>query len=148
MSNLNQNVKVTRVMDAVAVGLTAQNSSVIDMQGFDGVAFILLAGTITDGDLSLKIQQDTVLAFDDDAQDLLGTLATILNANDDDCAIVDIFRPRERFVRAVVVRGGATGAVIDGVLAIQYNGRKRPTVHDSATVAASESHSSPAEGTA
>ena len=59
---------------------------------------------------------------------------------------VDVFRPRERYVRLVIDRATAN-AVIDGVIAIQYGARKMPTTH-ATSVAASESHTSPAEGTA
>jgi hypothetical protein len=57
-----------------------------------------------------------------------------------------VFRPAERYVRAVVTRGTAD-AVIDGVIAIQYGARVLPATQD-ATVAGIETHVSPAEGTA
>ena len=142
----NPRVKITRVMNAQAVGTTTVNGSEIDMQNFEGVLFILFGGTVTDGDLGLKAQQDTVTGMGS-AADLAGTLTEILNADDNKIAVLDIHLPRERFVRGVAVRGGATGAVIDGMVAVQYGVRKKPTTHDVTTVAASTSVVSPAEGT-
>lgn len=147
MHSLQKAVKVTRVMNAVAAGTSDQNSSVIDMQGFDGVVFMAAFGTITSGAVtSIKVQQGADSGLSD-AADLEGTSVTVADDDDNQVAIVEVYRPRERYVRLVVDRG-TQNAVIDGVLAIQYNGRIKPTTHDSSTVIAAESHNSPAEGTA
>jgi hypothetical protein len=60
--------------------------------------------------------------------------------------VLDIHRPADPYVRAVVTRGTAD-ATIDGVIAIQYGARLLPTFQDS-TVAGIETHVSPAEGAA
>lgn len=147
MHSLQKEVKVTRVMNAVAAGTSDQNSSVIDMQGWDGVTFIAAFGAITSGAVtSVKVQQGTDGTVTD-AADLEGTAVTVADDDDNQVAIVEVYRPRERYVRLVVDRG-TQNAVIDGVIAIQYNGRKQPSTHDSTTVISAESHNSPAEGTA
>lgn len=145
--NLSKNVKVTRVMNAVAAGTTDQNSSIIDMSGFDGVLFIAMFGTLTATQVTqIKGQQDTDPAGGTMA-DLAGTLVgPLADADSNKCLQLDLLRPRKRYVRCVVDRGTAN-AVIDGMLAIQYRGSKAPTVH-AASVAFSETHASPAEGTA
>ena len=142
---LKPETKYTRALNAVAVGTTDQNGSAIDMADFEGCLFILVAGTITGGNLSLKAQQDSVVGMGG-AQDLAGTLTTILDADDNKIAVLDIKNPGKRFIRGVAVRGTPTGAVIDGMIAIQYNGRKKPTIND-ATVAAAKALVTPAEGT-
>jgi hypothetical protein len=43
---------------------------------------------------------------------------------------------------------GTANAVIDGIIAIQYNANVEPVTHDSTTVVGSEFHHAPAEGTA
>jgi hypothetical protein len=147
MHSLQKQVKVTRVMNAVAAGTSDQNSSVIDMQGWDGVTFLAAFGTITSGAVtSVKVQQGADSGLSDGA-DLEGTSVTVADDDDNQIAIVEVYRPRERYVRLVVDRG-TQNAVIDGVIAIQYNGRRQPSTHDSSTVIAAESHNSPAEGTA
>ncbi len=145
--NLSKEVKVTRVMNAVAAGTTNQNSTVLDMQGFEGVMFVAAFGALTATQVtSLKAQQGT-LSDGSDMADLAGTLTGPLADTDGNKLLVlDVFRPQERYVRCVVGRGTAN-AVIDGVIAIQYCSRKAPTTHDT-TVAFSELHVSPDEGTA
>jgi hypothetical protein len=147
MSNISTDTKITRVLNAVAVGTTNQNGSILDMEGFEGVEFILLGGTITDGNLSIKAQ-DGAAANLSDANDLANTLVTLQNTDDNKAAVLDIFKPLKRYIRPVIVRGGATGAVIDGVIAIQYKSRTKPTTNDATTVGATETWISPADGTA
>lgn len=145
--NLANEVKVTRVMNAVAAGTTDQTSSVVDMLGWDGCMFITSFGTITTGAVtSVKLQQDTASGFGT-AADLAGTAQTVADTDDNKSVIHDIYRPQERYV-AVVIDRGTQNAVIDGVWALQYKGRRQPTTHDSTTVIGCETYNSPSEGTA
>jgi hypothetical protein len=145
--NLDSATKVTRVMNAQAVATTNVNGSILDMEGFEGVEFILLGGTITDGLLSIKAQ-DGAAANLSDAADLANTLVTLQNTDDNKAAVLDVVKPIKRYIRPVVVRGGATGAVIDGVIAIQYGAKKKPVSNDASTVGSTETWVSPADGTA
>ena len=45
--NLSKAAKVTRVMNAVAAGTSDQNSSSVDMKGFDACQFVVAFGAIT-----------------------------------------------------------------------------------------------------
>jgi hypothetical protein len=146
--NLSKNVKVTRVMNGVTAGTgDTQTGSILDMQGFDGVVFIALFGELTGAAVTkLKAQQGAAAAMGD-AADLAGTELSIPPTNDNDCLILDIYKPRERYVRPVITRADAN-AVIDGIIAIQYGASVAPTTHDSATIALTELHVSPVEGTA
>jgi hypothetical protein len=144
--NIGKNIKITRVLAAVAAGTTVQNSSVLDMSGYDGVLFVGAVGALTATAVTgLKAQQGQAANLSD-AADLEGSLASIPDTGSDGTAVVDVYRPRERYVRAVFVRGTAN-AVLDGIIAIQYKGRKAPPTHD-ATVIAAKYLNSPAEGTA
>jgi len=145
--NLLKNIKVTRVLNAVAAGTTDQNSSILDMQGFDGVLFIAAFGTLTATQVtSLKAQQGAASDLSD-AADLAGTATgPLADADGNKLLCLDVYRPQERYVRCVVDRGTAN-AVIDGVIAIQYAGSKLP-ISQGTTVAFAEAHVSPAEGTA
>lgn len=147
MDHLSDCVKTIRVMNAVAAGTSDQNSSVVDMAGYDGVRFIALFGTLTATQVTkIKVQQGTDATVTD-AADLEGTATTALADGDSNkMLITDIIRPRERYVRCVVDRGTAN-AVIDGVVAEVYKARSVPVTQDS-TVAYAEQHVSPAEGTA
>ena len=145
--NLLDEIKITRVMNAVAAGTTDQNSTEVDMQNWDGVLFVAAFGTLTATQVTqIKAQQDVVTGMAG-AADLLGTLVgPLADADGNKCLVLDVYRPQERFVRCVVDRGTAN-AVIDGVVAIQYRGRVSPATQ-AASVAFAEKHSSPAEGTA
>ena len=146
MLSLNRNTKISRVLDAQAAGTTDENSSAVDMQGWEGVLFVALFGTLTATQATaIKAQQATSLTGT--FSDLAGTKVGPLADGDSNKALaLDVKNPRERYVRCVVDRSTAD-AVIDGVVAIQYGPRKMPTADDS-TVAAAKSHTSPAEGTA
>lgn len=146
LENLLKDAEIQRVMDSVAAGQAANTSSEVDMAGFDAVMFICLIGAVTaTGTVTMKIQQDTATGMAS-AADLEGT-AIAADSDDDDLLLVtDLIRPQERFVRAVVTTATANGE-IDGVIAIKYRAKNRPTTQG-ATVVDSELHLSPAEGTA
>lgn len=140
-------VKTIRAMNAVAAGTSDQNSSVVDTAGYEAVRFIALFGTLTATQVtSVKVQQGA-LSDGSDMADLEGTSTGPLADGDSNKAlIVEVVRPRERYVRLVVDRGTAN-AVIDGVIAELYQPRVMPITQDT-TVSAAEKHASPAEGTA
>ena len=148
MLNLSKEVKVTRVMDAVAAGTDdVQEGTVLDMSGFDGVVFIAALGTLTASAVTDLRAQQGKLADGSDMADLKGTKVSLADDDDNKLAVLDVYRPQERYVQCNIVRATAN-AVIDGVIALQYKGRKAPVTHDAATVAGSELHVSPNEGTA
>lgn len=145
ISNL---IKTTRVMNAVAAGTTDQNSASLDMANFEGVRLTALFGTITvNAVTSIKAQQSDDDGVADAFSDLAGSAIAVAADDDNQAAVLDIWRPQKRYVRLVIDRGTAN-AVIDGVLAEQYGARKLPTTDDAATVVAREVHASPDEGTA
>jgi hypothetical protein len=146
--NLHGTILPVRHSNAVAAGTTdIEPATGVDMAGFKGCYFIVLFGTITATAVtSIKVQSDTVSTMDTDPQDLTGTSITVAADDDNQMAIVDVWNPRERYLRCVVDRGTAN-AVVDGIIAIKYGARKRP-VTLGATVVASEFHQAPAEGTA
>lgn len=145
---LHDEIKITRVLNAVAAGTSVQAATAVDMTGFDGVLFIALLGTLTATQVtSLKAQQSSDAAVADDYSDLLGSnVGPLADGDSNKMLVLDVFRPEKRYVKPVVVRGTAN-AVIDGVIAIQYTARSLPTAH-AASVAFSEKTASPAEGTA
>jgi hypothetical protein len=146
MLNALRQTKVTRILNAVAAGQTVQPSSIIDMKGFDGVVFLALFGSITTGAVtSMKAQQGKEADMSD-AADLKDSKIDIADDRDNDALILDIFRPLDRYLKAVISRA-TQDAVIDGVLAIQYKAGYMPTTQDAASVAGSKFLLSPAEGT-
>lgn len=144
--NLAHNVSISRSLNAVAAGTSVQNGTAVDMQGWDGVVFILAVGTLTATAVTALKGQQGNASDGSDGADLLGTSVPLADTASNKLAVLDIYRPQKRYVRPVVSRGTAN-AVIDSVIAIRYRGRKAPITLDS-TVAAAEYHQSPIEGTA
>jgi|SRR5579859_2640482 len=134
MPNLSNAFNLVRVSNAVAAGVTAINCTHVDMEGWDGVVFICLLNALT------ATQQTNLAAQNgsqsNDSDQALITGAQTPNAADADsnkALVLDVYRPQKRYVRAVVNRGTAN-AVIDGVIALQYQGDKLPTKTLDATI--------------
>jgi hypothetical protein len=145
--NFSKACKVVRVMNGVAAGTTDQNGTGVDMTGFEGVAFVAALGAITASAVtSLKAQQSDDDGSADDYTDLEGTDVPIDDDEDNKLLILDIYRPRKRYVRPVLLRETAN-AVIDGIYAVLYGPKDEPITPD-ASVAETELHVSPDEGTA
>jgi hypothetical protein len=136
-----------RQINATAAGvtvLTGPNS--YDMQGYDGVVFIAAIGTLSATQVTFLGAQGSA---DGTTWGAVGTAAAptnliagaqtaaMLDADSNKLLVLDIFRPQQRFVRAVLYRGTAN-AVVDGVIAIRYEAKKQPTVQDVTTVSASK----------
>jgi len=145
MEFLSNKVKTIRVSNAVAVGTTTITVTTVDMANYDGVRFLVLFGAITDGTPNLQGRQGQQSNMSD-AATLLGTDVAMADTDDNKIGILEVVRPQERYVDCQIVRGGATGCVIDGVIAELFNPRVQPITQD-ATVGQIEKHASPAEGT-
>lgn len=142
------NIEIREVGAPVAnASNTDSNSDRIDMAGYEGVIFI---ATVTDsaatGVATLKVEQNTSDS-DSGMAALAGATAAKTCAINDDIndanLIVEVYRPRERYVQAV--RTSATANIAFGsVIAVLYGKRKMP-VTEHATVLTSASVTSPAE---
>lgn len=149
MRLLNQDIRLSRPLNAVAAGTTNQTSSAIDMQadgGYDGLLLILAVGALTATQVTrLKAQYS-----DDDSTyaDIEGSLtAAFADGDGNKCVVLDIYQPKSRYIKAIAVRGTAN-AVLDGIIAIQYRGKKRPSTHLATHIASSKTLVCPAAGTA
>ena len=144
---LFENAKLQRVMVAQVAGTSdTLTSTGVDMTGYDGVVFLLSVGTLTATAVtSFHAAQGDTLGGS--YADLAGTSQSLTaGTHDDFMGSLTIHRPGDRFVRLEIVRATAN-AVIDDVTAIRYRGN-HPVTHDAATVATTELHISPDEGTA
>ena len=149
--HLSDEVKTIRVHAPVAAGATdITDATVIDMQGYEAVRFIVGFGAITGGAAtSVKVQQaqakssDTALTS---GADLVGSGITVLDSADNTLVITDIWHPQERYVQPHVLRA-TQNAVVDLIIAELYKAAKEPVTQD-ATVSSLEKHNSPDEGTA
>lgn len=116
--------------------------AILDMTGYDSVAFIAFALKGEALDFSIKAQQGDASNLSDYA-DLAGTavaFSTTIPA--DGLTTLEIHQPSDQYVRPVVTVPNATAATPTGVIAIQFNAKEIPITN------AGELHVSPAEGTA
>lgn len=147
MQNLLSGLKFTRVKNDATVATSDVESDAVDMSGFDSVVFAVIHGTITDGTPDIHVEQSADSAGSPDTwADLEGSLVAVSDDHDDKITLVEVRRPRERYVRVVVDRAGSTGSVVDAIIAIQGFPRQLPVTQDD-TVGNSGIVSSPAEGT-
>jgi hypothetical protein len=122
---LSDDVKITTVA-AVVTGTTTITGAAIDMAGFSGALFIVRLGSPATNN-NLRVSQcDTVAGT---YADLTGTL--VGNHATDNPLIVDVYRPKEQFLKYVVTRG--TTSTIDIVTIIQYGARRVPVTQPSGT---------------
>jgi hypothetical protein len=100
MHNLLRDVAVT-VSSAITGSTGASNYPAIDMLGYEGIAFVpLISGTPSTLGSSVSVQEATSSAMGD-AADLLGTSVALSSGIAGGFAGVEIYRPRERYVRLV-----------------------------------------------
>lgn len=116
-------VQPLRVSNAVAAGTSDVNTAWVDVANSDGVRFMVAFGTLTSTQVTNVKLQGACLANQADAADLLdstsGTViktANLADADSNKLAIVEVYKPKVRYVRAVIDRGTAN-AVIDGAFA-------------------------------
>jgi hypothetical protein len=115
----------------------------VDMAGYEGVIFVATCRRGEAGTLTLKVQQDTDVAFGT-AADLLGTAKTLVIATGTDAkAIVEVVHPGKRYLRPALVIPNLGTARAVSIIAIRYGAKYLPE-----TNADAELHVNPAEGTA
>ncbi len=130
----------------VAAGSADVNSDVIDTAGYESVRIITGFGAITSGAVtSQKLQQGQASNMSD-AADLAGSSQTVADTDDNKIVVSEIYRPQERYVRAVTKRA-TQNAVIDFMIVELFGARKIP-ITDDTTVLGGKKLVSPDEGTA
>lgn len=145
--NLSKDVKITSALDH-AEGTADREGAVLDMEGYEGVLMVVKFGDIATGaTTSIKAQQDTDSGFGDDPQDLAGTGISVADDDDNQIFVIDVYRPRERYVRVVVDKDASNNAE-EMAWYIQYGAAKKPVDNNVADAVTTETHVSPAEGTA
>lgn len=146
MLNLSKSCKISKAISvtAGAAGSTDIEGTIIDMQGFESICFIITLGAITSGAVtSAKVQQDDANAAGGMA-DLAGTSITIADDDDEEVIYLDVIKPSKRYVRLYIDRATQNAAMTAN--AVQYGALKEPVTHG--TGVSGETTIEPAEGTA
>lgn len=129
---------------AGAAGTTPVNGTIVDMSGFEGCLMIFSFGAIVAGAVtSVKAQRgdDSGLS---DAADIAGSAQTVADNTDDTVFYIDVYRPRERYVRGICSRGTQQATV--QMTYILYGAREKPVTQPSGV--SGERHVDATEGTA
>ncbi len=142
MLSMLKDCKITRVLNSVVAGTSAQTSSVLDMTGFDAVMFIAAVGDVTIASVvTLTVKENTANSTSSPTPTAVtGTAPTFTDpdgtSEDNGLLVSDVIRPSKRFVFAVLTRTVAN-CVIDGIFAIQYRARSLPVTQSSSVLVSS-----------
>jgi len=141
----SKNLKITPVLGYFAAGTTKRTSTIIDMDGFDGVVFSAVLGTtIEAGTIDVFVEQHTLNQTSGMARVATTTAYTVPASPAALTAInVDIYKPTERYLQCNITPA-SQNAVICGIVAIQYKSHLCP-VTNAATVVKETRLISPAE---
>jgi hypothetical protein len=146
MKNFGSEAQIRTALDYASASAD-RNGDVFDSLGFEGVAMVVKFAAIAAGAVtSIKAQQGLASNLSD-AADLEGTKITVADDDDNQIFVIDIVKPKERYLRLVVDKDAAN-ATAEMAFYIGYNGHKMPTVFTLADEVTYERHISPAEGTA
>lgn len=133
-------------IDVVAIDAAADNEDVtslaVDMQDYEGVAFIATAQKGGVAAFTMHAEQDVAANMANSA-DLEGTSIAFSTAvATDGVGVLDIKRPQKRYVRAVLTCPDTASGLAVSIIAIRYNGGIVPVTN------VGELHVSPDEGVA
>jgi len=110
---------LTEIAPASLTGAT--NGAGVDMNGWDGVLFLIYVGAMTaTGTLDAKVQTHEDASFGAGVADVTGAALTQILAATGGGKVygIDVWRPGEQFVRIVVTQ--ATAAVLASATATRY----------------------------
>ena len=139
--------KFTEALPIAGAASADRNGAILDMMGYRGVLMCVKFGAIATGAVtSIKAQQDSAVGMGG-AADLLGTAIAVVDDDDDQMFIIDLYEPTKRYVRLVVDKDTSNNTV-ETASYIQYGARNRPTTPTVTDKVTYERHESPAEGTA
>jgi len=137
--NFLKDCKITRISNDAVAATSDVTSGVIDMQGFDSVIFLLLLGDVTSGSvLTMTAKTNTANSTSSPTPvavtgGVVGPITAGASDNDNGVYAVEVMRPQARYV-FVVVNRTTQNAVIDGIIAVQFNAKSLPVTQDATTV--------------
>ena len=138
--------KVLTALD-YASGTADRTGAIMDMLGYEGiVAIVKCASVHNSATYSIKMQEDSDSAGGTMA-DLEGTGITIAGTDDDQLFMIEVYRPRERYVRLYVDKD-ASNACAESAIYVLYGPKELPVSNNVDDAVTSEIHASPAEGAA
>lgn len=136
--NFLHDMKLIAVANAAVAGTTLLTTDVVDTQGFDSIAFVVKLGDVTDTcELTLAGKTNSANSTSSPTPTTLADTVTFTaGASDADnkLLVLDLHKPRDRYVFATLARGTAN-AIVDGVFALIYNAHEKPLTIDATVIA-------------
>lgn len=136
MHKILDNIEVRKVGDAVTAGSSIDNnSSRIDMQDYEAVAFVTTVTDSVDTGVATLVIQENSADSDTGMTAVTGTAAELTSAANDDLngkmLVTEVYRPSQRYVQAT--RTSATANIAYGEVIALLTPKRRP-VTDHSTV--------------
>jgi hypothetical protein len=141
MGQLSSSSKFVKLQDHTAAGTSTITSAAVDTAGFEGCVLLTSYGTAAADNIANAAQCDTSGGT---YADLAGT--AVATGTSDEDVWIDVYRPREPFLKMVCVRG--TSSTLESIWAILYGAAVQPVDNTTSGTIVGEAHVSPAEGTA
>lgn len=119
--------KIVSVQDSVGAGKATSTGAVVDMAGYTGACFIYKLGTVVNGaKISLYVNQENASdgAFSTSIPDATAVIETA-SADSEKILVVDVLRPRERYLRPTV-KTETQNVEVDWGLCVLYNPNVKP----------------------
>lgn len=135
-------IQIKKAVAYTSAAASNVNGDVIDTASSESALFVVRFGTAASNN-TIKVQQGT-LADGSDMADLEGSSVSV--GSSDEIVCVEIVKPRERYLRVVVLRG--TSSTIEAGFALLGGERVQPAINNVSGTIASEKLISPPEGTA
>jgi len=109
------------------------------MADYEGVMFVACLGTtIQNGTVDVYCEENSVNSTVGMARIPAATTALTITAGmaalTQSCILVDVYQPSKEFIQCNITPA-AQNAVVLGVVAIQYTGKKKPSVQDASVIA-------------
>lgn len=140
---LSSIIKITKVKDHSTADTSAVNSDGVNMAGYEGVIFLTSFGTAAANN-TVNLAQSSDDGSVDSYADIVSTSVT--SGTSDEDVWLDIWRPREQYVRLEAARG--TSSTLESIWAIQYSPRTFIVDNTTTGTIVGEAHHENAEGTA
>lgn len=140
MQLFSHDVKIDRSIGYQADGTGDVTGVGVDMQGFEGVCFIVTYVTAASDNL---IHAEQGADNSADWQDLKGSEVT-LGGSSDEVQWIDVKNPKDRYVRCIAARGTTT--VFESIMAYRYGAAKMAVDNSTAGTIAGVALIAPIEG--
>lgn len=134
-----ENLKIDVAAAAASSGTSDVDGSALDMAGYEGVLLFVYIGTANSGNYLQALHGNT-----NSPSDTVEGSKVVTDSNGD-VAVLEINRPKYRYIKPQVKRGSAT--VTGEVYAIRYGARVKPVTNDVANSQNVVALATPATGT-